>query len=269
MKKQFLISISLICSVVAVAQKNVVKLHLESLPFKALNFGFERAIKDKVSVGFNLGYLTPREIPDFIYSPTQSESYVERAQLKNNISGTTFVPEIRLYPGLKGAPKFFYLGVYGKFNKYNLELSETFTYNFSDEEFNNLDQNADYYEYVNEQEKSIVATTELDFGLRQLGLGLQLGVQFPLGNRVSLDWGIAGLGFNAFNLKGEYKVIDVPVDYSRFAEEAEASFNADIKDIPFIGDAVANLENEGGSIKASLPFASAGFRTYLSLGVRF
>lgn len=269
MKNYILIISLLVTSTGFFAQKNVIKLHLESIAYKSVNIGFERAIKDKISIGANFGYLTPREIPEFIYTPSHEANYVDVKELKNNISGTTFVPEFRLYPGAKGAPKFFYIGVYGKFNSFNLELSETFKYNFSDDEYNDLDPNADYYPYVNQSDKSINATTEFELKLRQIGIGAQLGVQFPLGKHVSLDWGIAGLGFNAFKATGEYSVVDVPVDYSRFVDQAEENFKEDLEDVSFIDGSLANLTDEGNSIKASLPFSSLGFRTYLSLGIRF
>lgn len=251
------------------SQRNVIKLHLESIAYQSVNVGFERAIKDKVSLGFNFGYLFPREIPEFIYTPSHEDNYVDVEELKNNISGTTFVPEIRLYPGLKGAPKFFYIGLYGKFNNFNLALSETFKYNFSNEEYNDLDPNADYYPYVNQSDKSINATTEFELKLRQIGIGAQLGVQFPIGKRVTIDWGIAGLGYNFFKAMGKYSVVDVPVDYSRFIDQAEENINTNFEDVPFINGSLTKLTDEGNSIKASLPFSSAGFRTYLSLGVRF
>lgn len=251
------------------AQKNVVKLHLESIAFKSLNLGYERVVKKNISIGANLGFLVPREIPGFIYKPDYSEGYVDVKELKNNISGTTFVPEIRFYPGLKGAPKFFYVGIYGKFNSFNLELSQNFKYNFSDEEYNDLDPNEDYYPYVNHAEKSINATTELELKLAQVGLGAQLGVQFPIGDRFSIDWGIAGLGFNTFKASGKLSVVDVPVDYARFVDDAQENLNKDLKDVPFLNGSLAKLSSDQNSLKASLPFSSAGFRSYLTLGIRF
>lgn len=253
----------------AFAQKNVVKLHLESIAYQSVNVGFERAVKDKISLGVNVGYLLPREIPRLIYKPEYTENYVDVERLKNNITGTMFVPEIRFYPGLKGAPKFFYIGAYAKINNYKLSVSETFNYQFTDQEYNDLDPNADYYPYVDHANKSIDATTDLEIKLRQLGLGAQLGVQFPLGKHFSLDWGIAGLGFNVFKATGELSVVDVPVDYANYIKEAETNLNAGLKDVPFIGDNLAKITDEGNSIKASLPFSSAGFRTYLSIGFRF
>lgn len=253
----------------AFAQKNVMKLHLESFAYKAVNVGYERAVKDKISLGINVGVLMPREIPDFIYKPEYTENYVNIERLKNNLSGTMVVPEVRFYPGAKGAPKWFYLGAYAKINNYKCSVSETFNYQFTDQEYNDLDPTADYYPYVDHVNKSIDATTDLELKLSQFGMGAQLGVQFPLGERFSLDWGIAGLGFNVFKLTGELSIVDVPVDYSNYVEEAEANLNADIKDVPFVGDNLIKVTDEGSSIKASLPFSSAGFRTYFSIGYRF
>ncbi len=251
------------------AQKNVVKLHLESIAYQAVNVGFERAVKDKISLGLNVGYLMPREIPEFIYKPDYTENYVDVERLKNNMTGTMIVPEFRFYPGLKGAPKWFYLGAYAKINNYKLSVSETFNYQFTDEEYNDLDPNADYYAYVDHTNKTIDATTDLDVKLSQFGMGAQLGVQFPLGKHLSLDWGIAGLGFNVFKATAELSVVDVPVDYANYIDEAESNLNTNLEDVPFIGDNLAKVTDEGSSIKASLPFSSAGFRTYLSIGFRF
>ncbi len=269
MKKIVLILGFLMAFMGAWSQKNVVKLHLESVAYQAVNVGFERAVKDKVSLGVNVGYLLPREIPEFIYKPDYTENYVDVERLKNNITGTMFVPEIRFYPGLKGAPKWFYIGAYAKINNYKLSVSETFNYQFTDQEYHDLDPSADYYAYVDHTNKSIDATTDLEVKLSQFGMGAQLGVQFPLGKHFSLDWGIAGVGFNVFKATGELSVVDVPVDYANYIEEAETNLNADLQDVPFVGDNLAKITDEGNSIKASLPFSSAGFRTYLSIGFRF
>ena len=253
----------------AKAQKNVIKLHLESIAYQSVNIGLERAIKDKVSIGINVGYLMPRELPEIIYKPESTPDYVNVEQLKNNFSGTMIVPEIRLYPGIKGAPKWFYIGAYAKINNYKLGLSESFNYQFSNDEYADLDPTAEYYKYVDHANKSIDATTELELKLSQIGLGVQLGVQFPIGDHFSLDWGIAGLGFNVFKATGELSVVDIPVDYSHFVEEAETNLNTEFQDIPFIGDNLIKVTDEGSSIRASLPFSSLGFRTFFSLGYRF
>lgn len=251
------------------AQKNVIKLHLESLAYQSVNVGLERAVKEKISLSLNVGYLLPRELPELIYKPSDTPDYVNVEQLKNNFSGTMIVPEIRLYPGLKGAPKWFYIGAYAKINNYKLGLSESFNYQFSNDEYTDLDPTAEYYQYVNHLNKSIDATTELELKLSQIGVGLQLGVQFPIGDHFTLDWGIAGLGFNVFKATGELSVVDVPVDYSHFVEEAEANLNKEFKDVPLIGDNLVKVTDEGNSIKAKLPFSSADFRAFFSLGYRF
>ena len=251
------------------AQDNVVKLHLEGLAFKQINFSYERVLGDKLSAGAKIGFFIPGKIPGLVYSPDiPIDGYVDNELLKNKFTGISIVPEIRFYPGGK-APKGFYLGAYVRYNTYKLGLSQTTNYEFSNQEYQDLSPTEDYYNLVNHTNKSIEATLDLEVKLRQFGLGGQIGVQWTLGDRVTIDWGIIGIGYDFYKLSGEVSVVDIPVDYEKYSSEAEVSFNKDIDGLPFIGNSKITVDADQESVKASLPFSSIGVRSFLSIGIRF
>lgn len=252
------------------AQNNVVKLHLESLAYGAANIGYERVLNEKLTLGVNVGLIIPRELPTRFYTEgIDSPDYVAVDNLKNKLSGTMIVPEFRFYPGSKGAPQGFYIGAYLKYNNYKLGMSETVTYDLSTQEYLDLDPTADYYPSVNHADRTIDVTTDMEFKLRQVGVGLQLGVQWIISDRVAIDWGFIGGGMNFYKATGELSVIDVPVDYSLYASEAAQQINEAIAEVPLLNATDAVVTDEGNSLKASIGFPMVGIRSFLSIGFKF
>lgn len=251
------------------AQDNVVKLHLEGLAFKQLNFSYERVLSDKLSAGAKIGFFIPGKIPGLVYTPEiPVDGYVANELLKNRFTGVSIVPEIRFYPGGK-APKGFYLGAYIRYNTYKLGLSQTESYKLSDQEYQDLSPTEDYYSLVDHTNKSIDATLDLEVKLRQFGLGGQIGVQWCIGDKVTIDWGIIGIGYDFYKISGKVSAVDIPVDYAKYSAEAEETFNKDIEGLPFIGNSKVTVEADKESVTASLPFSSIGVRSFLSIGFRF
>ncbi len=248
------------------AQKNAVKLHLESLFLGAANIGYERNIGDKITAGVNVGIFIPREIP--FYSPAEdtAANYVDTDNLKNNFKGLMITPEFRFYP--KGNGKGFYLGGYLKYSSYKLATFQTSTYALSDDEYNSLDPNAEYYNDVNHTTKEIDITSNIDYKLKQFGGGLQLGVQWLIADRFVIDWGFIGFGYNVFKASGELTIEgDIPIEYPKYAKDAENEINKGLADLP--GSPKATVVGKDNSLKASVPFATPGLRSFLSIGLKF
>ncbi len=249
------------------AQNNAIKLHLESLFYGAGNIAYERNIGDKITAGINVGVFIPREIP--FYSPAEdtAANYVNTDEIKNNFSGLMVTPEFRFYP--KGNGKGFYIGGYLKYSSYKLGTAQTSTYALSDDEYNSLDPNADYYADVDHVNKEIDITSNIDYKLKQLGGGLQLGVQWLIADRFIIDWGFVGFGYNVFKASGELSILgDVPIEYSKYARDVQESINQGLTDFPF-GSPKTTVVGSDKSLKASIPFAAPGLRSFLSIGMKF
>jgi len=266
MKKLVTLLLIITSSSTLFSQKNAVKLHLESLAFGAVNIAYERNLGPKVTAGINVGLFIPRDIPFYTPARDTAANYIDTKDLENNFSGLMITPELRFYP--KGNGKGFYMGGYLKYCNYKIGMSQTSTYQLSDDEYNNLDANADYYANVNHATKEIDVTTNVDYKLGQLGAGLQLGVQWLIADRFVIDWGFIGLGYNAFKATGELTIIDIPVNYSNYASEAESSINKELENFP-IGNPKASVVGKNNSLKASVPFGMIGIRSFLSIGMKF
>ncbi len=248
------------------SQKNAVKLHLESLFYGAANIAYERNIGDKITAGINIGIFIPREIPTFIPAEDTVANYVDTDKIKNNFSGLMITPEFRFYP--KGNGKGFYLGGYLKYSNYKLGTTQTNTYALSNDEYNALDTQADYYNDVNHSAKEIDITSNIDYKLKQFGGGLQLGVQWLIADRFVIDWGFIGFGYNVFKASGELTILgDIPIEYSKYANDVENEINNGLTELP--GNPKATVVGKDKSLKASIPFASPGLRSFLSIGMKF
>jgi len=249
------------------SQKNAVKLHLESLFYGAANVAYERNIGDKITAGINVGVFIPREIP--FYSPVEdtASNYANTDEIKNTFSGLMITPEFRFYP--KGNGKGFYVGGYLKYSNYKLGTSQTNTYALSNSEYNDLDPQADYYGDVNHSTREIDIKSDIDYKLKQFGGGLQLGVQWIIADRFVIDWGFIGFGYNVFKASGELTILqkDIPIEYSRYAGEVENNINQELAELP--GSPKASVVGKDKSIKATIPFASPGIRSFLSIGMKF
>jgi len=267
--KKILLSLTMLISIASLAQETAIKLHIESLFFKELNINAERGINDNISLGVNVGIFMPRKIPKMFYKPPTDLGYVDTKELKNRMTGYNIVPEIRYYVGEKGPLHGFYLGGYLKVNNYKVQLTQTFNYTFSADEFANLDTNAVYYPYIDQNDKSIDATVDLELKLNQIGFGGQIGAQFNVGERVMIDFGIAGLGINFFNLKGTLTAVDVPVDYSKFTARAEEAINEKLNGVPIFKNHTFKGLSDKNSVSLSLPFTSVGYRAYFTVGFSF
>lgn len=188
MKKQNLFAFMLIfasffaCSN-ASAQQNVVKLGLGSLVVhQNVNLKYERAFAGRHSIQGSFIYDVPS-------SPWYLSGLNEILSEKVKKSGFYFVPEYRYYFGKKGALRGFYGGVYGKlgFTKFNV----------SDIEMTKEKIPTDIYSRVN-----------------TLGLGLNIGAQWILGEHFTIDWNIGGLGIARHAIGFGFNS-DKPLTYSK------------------------------------------------------
>jgi Protein of unknown function (DUF3575) len=141
---------------------NIVKLNISALGAGGISLQYERFLKPKMSVCLGARYSIPRGIPGFVSTGISTVS----TEFKFN--SFAIAPEFRYYLG-EGNGKGFYLGIFGKYD--------------------NITITAPYRETLNSGQ-----TFDADFKgkISSFGPGLQLGSQFKLGDKVTLDWWITG-----------------------------------------------------------------------------
>lgn len=229
--------------------RNVVKFNVGSLLlFKNYNFVLERSLTRKISA--SVGY---RTMPSTQLSllPALKKGYnlagedegtLEEDWSAIKASNKTLSAEFRFYGGRKPGPRGFYLGLYGRYAKFDVDYNYTYE--------------------TDTKEYSIPITSSA----KGLGGGLFIGVQWLIGKRVALDWQI--LGGHWGKLTGDGSGL---ADLSAMSQEERQNLSEDLEEmLPYTGDkssVTANVNDTGVKLKVDGPFA--GLRSGISLGISF
>lgn len=211
MKRLLIILVSVGMSLVALAhshdsiplsRKNVVKFLPVNLPFQSISFEYERMISAKNSVTLGVGLPNQKSI-------IGKYGIEEGSNLKSAEFGTMHIrTAFRHYTGKKKLPAGFYLEPYLKYQKIDGNGSILFG------------------------DESDGITGDVDLKLNSFNVGIQLGAQFLIAKRVSLD--LYFLGLEGGFLSGD---ITATSDLIEEIETVESDMNDFIADLPtFIGD---------------------------------
>ena len=219
MKKLFTLSVFFGLSLFSMAQsldsiptirKNVVKFLPVNLPFQNLSFEYERMISAKNSISLGIGIPNAKSVKGK-YSIIDDIDHLKSAELSTLHVRAAF----RHYTGKSGLPKGFYLEPYLKYQKIsgNVEVEG------------------------NESGYSFYETH--DVNLNTKNVGIQLGTQFLIAKRVSLD--IYFLGLEVGQLSGNSNsVFDRVGEASHFKSNLENLFD-DGNEILYIGDILTTI----------------------------
>lgn len=234
---------------VAVAQKdtakavtidhdNIVKINLSALVFKNISVQYERKVAKRLSVALNVHGIPFGKIP-FEKQIEKSINDTTVPISKFRFGSFGFTPELRFYVGKKGALRGFYLGPFINYNKYKTDLPIT---------------------YDNDTKTGIFSGK-----VSAITFGLQLGAQWKLGKRVTLDWWIVGPNFGTCTGDLAFAATLSPSD--------QADLNSNLEDVSK-DDAFKNIiksysvSSNGASIKMKGPWL--GLRGLgFNLGYRF
>lgn len=170
-----------------IRRKNIIKLNLSSLPLNTFSFQYERSIIPKISAAVGLRYTPTGRLP---FSNAMKKVTVEHGSTEENflnfynnttISGWAVTPEIKLFLG-KGNGRGFYFAPFYRYEK--------------------LDLNAKY----NYDDDGVKKSVSLAGNYKSSGVGMMMGVQFLIANRVNIDWWIVGpyYSMNSTNLNSNH-----------------------------------------------------------------
>jgi hypothetical protein len=213
-------------------RENVVKLHLQNFTFGSLSLGYEHALNEKNSLDFGIGIPIKKEINSSLTDNLFDADYtVDKATLSNFHLRAAY----RHYTGKHLVPKGFYYEPYLKF--------QTLKPSFSG--------------YTSKNEKGSADATFSTF----TG-GFQLGYQFLIAKRVTLDFYFLGIEAGLAKIKLDGTTSGNIEEYKEDIEDA-------VKDIPVIGDKTkVSIENNKVKVETGSIFFPM-IRGGISLGIAF
>lgn len=215
---------------------NIIKINTLALMFSNASLIYERGIMPRLSAGIGIGYKYSGSEPK-LFSNNNSDIDVNIGQ----IIGYSITPEIRYYlktcnPNLLDG---FYGGLYFRYTHFS--TTADFTYLSASKQ---LEQN------------------HADITLNEFGLGIQLGYQLLVFDRLSIDFLFFGPRIS--NYKFNYEFVEQPTqelldNLSDYTNEIIDRFGISHK---------VNIQSEG-ELKASTSFSFSNARFGLSFGFAF
>ena len=197
--------------------------------------GYERVINPHQSVSMSIGRFA---LSKFIEFDTDSLGLVDQY----NDRGFNISFDYRFYLKSENkyqAPRGVYLGPYYAFNSFSREITwDLNTNDFSGQVKSNIDLTANL-------------------------IGLQMGYQFVLWNRVSIDMILMGPGAWFFNLKTTFDTSMSPEDETMLLEELNAALEEKFPGSDFV------IDGEGLQAKKTTRTAAMGLRYMVNVGFRF
>lgn len=220
---------------------NIVKINATSLIVKNISLQYERILNKKMSLALGLRFMPKTSLPfrGSIENAIDEED-VETLKFihEARTGGFAITPEFRYYLGA-GYGKGFYLAPFVRYERFNIES----IYPFTDE--NDVPRDLDF--------KGHNST---------VGIGLMVGSQFRLSDRLTLDWWILGPYYTSNSIK-------LTASGFSLSDEGTEMLREDLEDIEIAWlKAKATVENTSAELKASGSFAAVrGFG--LCLGFKF
>ncbi len=111
-------------------RKNVVKVNIPSLLLSSYSFQVERVVKPKLSLAMGVSYRPEAGLPftDFVLDNLVEEGDREVRQIleESRFSFKAFTPELRFYPGRRGAPYGLYLAPFIRYAEWDAQTAFDF-----------------------------------------------------------------------------------------------------------------------------------------------
>lgn len=159
-------------------KESIIKVNVPALAFKNISLQYERKVNKKQSFALSVRYRPTGSLPFQSLVKKAVDDTLIRIDL-TRIGNLGITPEYRFYLSKKGAMQGFYLAPFVSFNHYSGNVP------------------VNYYDYVNNV--IIDKTATFSGSVNTYTAGLQLGAQWQLSNKFSLDWWIIGPNYGTSN----------------------------------------------------------------------
>jgi len=215
---------------------NIIKINTLALAFSNVSLVYETGIMPRLSVGLGIGYKNSGPAPQLL-SISSSMVSVQIDQIK----GYSITPDIRYYLKTCNSKLLegFYGGIYFRYNHF-----------FSTADFT----------YISKSK--VVEHNHADIALNEYGLGIQLGYQLLLWERLSIDFLFFGPRISNYNF--EYDFTKQPAqellnNLSEYTNEVINRFGVNHE---------VEIEREG-NLRANTSFYFTNTRFGISIGFAF
>jgi hypothetical protein len=255
MQLKNLLGIALVAATTfAQAQDNVVKLDLPPLILAAGGLGhaslhYERMITPRQSVNANVSFMFPKvmsaadikQLNDAAVAQSTTGNTSDINLTAGTLGGFQITPEYRFYTSDAEGPRGFYIGPQLHFHAYNGELTGTHLYGTNNDK---------------------VSADKVGLTWTQFGIGGQLGWQWIIGDHVSIDWGLlgVGVGFGTITAYGETQDKDQLTQWATDANDALAKNSS---------ASFVKVNNDGARLQLSGSTVVPHLRTSLCIGYAF
>lgn len=211
--------------------KNRLSINILSLSLQNVSVKLERSVTSWASARVHAGFMPSHDIE--IISKSKGAS----TKVENTLKGWHIKPEFVCYPSATNEPQGYYVGIYGKTDRYQLAFPSN---------------------------KGGVQR-EISGGITRFGCGVMFGYQWVIKDVISIDWNFLGLGLDAYY----FDLVVKSDDKSDILTKEEArDLQDDLNDNGLFGK--FKVESINSSTKITSPaIALPNFRFGLSIGYAF
>ncbi|HMX04058.1 MAG TPA: hypothetical protein PK511_02660 [Chitinophagales bacterium] len=226
---------------------DIIKFNLSGAVFGNYTLQYEHVLNVKQSVGMSISFAPNMDLPfkNALVNIFEGNDQAITAINSTQLNTFSITPEYRFYSEVKGAP----FGVYGaSFIRYtHMTHRQIYTFNLSDGEHH----------------------PDVETTFNGVGVGEMVGVQWKIGNSMTLDWWILGpfIGYQTGKSHGD--------DDRPITPEDKIKLENDIESVPIPGWNIdATVTDNGttglGVVDADLSGLFLGARVFgICLGYRF
>jgi hypothetical protein len=251
MKNTILLSFILL-AMTGFAQKNAVKLGLASVKLGDFNVNYERALTEKSSLNFNIGYWNIGSSSiDILKNFESNDPDAIKLQKFNGKLHSSL--EYRMYVNQKGSMKGLYMAPYIRYWGQEANMSDVI--------------------YINEYQDNY--DFSIDAKINSLGAGLQIGYQWIIRDQITIDWYFIGIGVEHMTLNGEFRTDqEEPYNYETQEDEnfnyslISGSVKNTFSDVDFVAKRV-KTEAKDDHLLVKIPLWLPGIRSGFTIGFAF
>lgn len=241
MKKLSLLFAVLAIAASVQAQNGIVKLGLSNVFVKTINLEYEHLLNEQNSILAEIAIQIPRDVPQSYFDRIEAFGTDNKVTFNSGTYNNFYVAaEYRFYTGGNG-PKGLYIAPYAKLGNQTFDISGN---------------------YQHSTNSAITAAAEV--GLLSLSVGGQVGYQWLIQDRFTINWNIVGIGASFNRVKASFTANDNGV-FDDFASEAQVF----IDNIPGVKNIDLVPDNVNKTIKGAGAFPFGAARVSLSVGYMF
>jgi|AntRauTorckE5430_2_1112549.scaffolds.fasta_scaffold02695_3 hypothetical protein len=223
------------------AQQNIAKIGVGSIFNRTLNLEYERILTNKTTIFGEIGYQFPVDIPSAAVDFTEDAGSTNALTVTDGKYNNFYVAlEYRIYTGGEAA-KGFFVAPYLKISNYSVDVNGT---------------------YNNDNNGFVDVPAEVNLGYFATSIGGQLGYQWIIKDKVTINWSFVGLGVGFNRVSAGFTAQDNDV-----FEAWEQDVNDFLADFP--GSYQLESDNAARTIDAAATVVLPAARASLSIGYMF